>query len=800
MDGGKAMNVFEKIKESKEEGLTFLNLSNNRLASLSIEIRQLINLTTLNLHDNLLAALPHEIGQLINLTVLDLSNNQLATLSSEIGQLTNLTGLNLSNNRLTTLPSEIGQLTNLTGLNLSNNQLTTLPPEIGLLPNLTKLTLDNNPLQTPPIEIANQGIEAIRNYFNIIQKSPVKKLYESKLLIVGQGGVGKTTLAKKLIDQNCTIDKNESTTEGIMIKKYSFPYNTAAFTVNLWDFGGQEIYHATHQFFLTKRSFYLLVWEVRREEDMQAGFNYWLNVIRLLSENSPVILVLNKIDERIKEINQVLYKDEFKNIIDFKKISCNESVGIAELKSLIEKEIIKLPHIGIEWPEIWTEIRARLETDTRDYVEYAEYLNICAEPQFGLNETGAKHLSEFLHDLGVILHFQDDPLLRNIVILNPEWGTNAVYKVLDTKDVLKNNGKFHLSDLDEIWNDKKYPYDKHYALLHLMIKFELCFKLEGSDDYIVPELLSPEKPKFEWNYNQNLRFEYHYDFMPAGIITRFIVRQHLRIKDNYYWKDGVILQFEETVALIESDPLQKKITILIDGYDKKDLLAIVRNDFKLIHDSLNMTNVKEKMPCVCSECRNSIKPFMFNYEDVKKFSKKRTTIPCMNTIEEVDIEELFNGVEKQQSDYEYDFFISHASEDKDDIARPLYKALEKEHYQVWFDENSLSFADSLLSSIDKGLSKSRFGIVILSPNFLKKNWTQAELNALAAIEFYDGKKVILPLLHKLTYEDIRRYSPILAGKVLVSTEKGLKHVVSEIAKAYNKDREEDEMSIHWERI
>jgi len=130
----------------------------------------------------------------------------------------------------------------------------------------------------------------------------------------------------------------------------------------------------------------------------------------------------------------------------------------------------------------------------------------------------------------------------------------------------------------------------------------------------------------------------------------------------------------------------------------------------------------------------------------------------------------------------WDVFISHASEDKNDIARPLASALSKHGLRVWFDEFTLVLGDSLRQSIDHGLRNSRFGIVILSPWFFKKDWPQKELDGLVSLE-RRGRKVILPIWHKVNADDVLRYSTILAGKLAVPTSIGLEHVVEQLLKA-----------------
>lgn len=128
----------------------------------------------------------------------------------------------------------------------------------------------------------------------------------------------------------------------------------------------------------------------------------------------------------------------------------------------------------------------------------------------------------------------------------------------------------------------------------------------------------------------------------------------------------------------------------------------------------------------------------------------------------------------------YDVFICHASEDKDSFVRPLAQSLQTAHIEVWFDEFTLKLGDSIRRSIDKGLSQSRFGIVVLSPAFFEKNWPQYELDGLVEREMKGNDKIILPLWHGVTHDHVTQYSPPLAGRKAVSSERGIQKVVDEI--------------------
>lgn len=131
----------------------------------------------------------------------------------------------------------------------------------------------------------------------------------------------------------------------------------------------------------------------------------------------------------------------------------------------------------------------------------------------------------------------------------------------------------------------------------------------------------------------------------------------------------------------------------------------------------------------------------------------------------------------------YDAFICHASEDKADFVRPLAQRLAKMGFLIWYDEFELKVGDSLRRSIDKGLSVSRYGIVVLSEAFFSKNWPQYELNGLLAREV-EGEKVILPVWNGITKEDILQYSMPLADKVAVCfPEKTIKKVAEILAEA-----------------
>ena len=138
-------------------------------------------------------------------------------------------------------------------------------------------------------------------------------------------------------------------------------------------------------------------------------------------------------------------------------------------------------------------------------------------------------------------------------------------------------------------------------------------------------------------------------------------------------------------------------------------------------------------------------------------------------------------------------FVCHASEDQNDFVRPLAEALRKD-YDVWYSEFVLTLGDSLRQKIDDGLRRCDFGIVVLSKSFFAKKWPQAELDGMFALET-QSRKIILPIWKGVTEDDVKQYSPLLAGKVAVSASQGLPKVLEEIRLAVNVSERKRELGV-----
>ncbi len=547
------------------------------------------------------------------------------------------------------LPKEVTQLSNLRSLALSGNQLITLPPELRLL-RLARLTFGGNPLPSLPPEIRRKGFRAILNFYRQQVEQETDHLYEAKLLILGEGGAGKTTLAKKIQDQNYQLQQDEDSTQGIDVIQWHFPLsNGREFQVNIWDFGGQEIYHATHQFFLTKRSLYTLVADTRKED---TDFYYWLNVVELLSDNSPLFIIKNEKQDRHRVINERQLRGEFTNLKEILATNLANNRGLPGILTTIKHYISNLPHVGTELPKTWIKVRDALEHNPRDYISLEEYLNICQENGF-TNLEDKLQLSGYLHDLGVCLHFQDDDLLIKTVILKPAWGTDAVYKVLDNSRVIENLGEFDRNDLANIWHEDKYA-SMRAELLRLMMNFKLCYEIPSCPGtYIAPQLLSPNQPEYGWDESDNLLLRYEYEFMPKGILTRFIVEMHSWIEGpTCVWKSGVVLSKDQARAeVIEYYRYHKgQIRIRVSGKRKRDFLVTVMHELEKIHRSYERLQYSTLVPCNCPICNGSQTPHFYRLQILHKFlDDRQDQIQCQNSYQMVKVRGLIDDIEPERN-------------------------------------------------------------------------------------------------------------------------------------------------------
>jgi len=650
-------HIVERMQRAREKGETKLYLENSSLSEIPEEIFAQDSFEEIWLenfgvfpNENQIRFVPTRIAQLKKLRWLVLFDNPL----EEVADVPGL-ALDLRKNRLQTLPAFITQFKNIQTIDFKqkNDYLSAAPGEV---------VLHGNPIQYPPQEVVTAGMKAVRSFFAQQAAQGKEKLFEAKLILVGEPGAGKTSLMQKLLDENYPIpNPADKSTVGITVKTgWQFPYvkdHAQSFAANLWDFGGQDIQYMTHQFFLTSRALYVLLVDDRKQHTQ---FDYWFNIIKLLGAGSPVLVVLNEHDCRsITNFDYDSFRKYYENDFTIKKLDVD--LGEANrnrfrvLRDQIQNMLCELPHVGAELPGKWIPIRQELEKRRlENHISLEEYSRICAAHQIDRLEDQLV-LSQYLHYLGIILHFQDDPQLAETVFLNPQWVVHAVYTILESDHAKKNKGRFSRKWMFGLWLEKGHSYAECNKLLNLMLKnnFELCYPIESSgvEEYIAPQLLPGTQPEYSWSEKGNLHFRYQYQFMPKDIITRLIVRlNHLierRDGEDLVWEKGVVLnkngvRAQVTEEITKNEGL-KVINIVLYGvpHGQKEFLADLRAEVRGIHEkSFKGINVKEMVP-IPSQPEVAV-----SYEHLKTLERlgEQTFIP-QGLQEKVSVQKLLNGVE-----------------------------------------------------------------------------------------------------------------------------------------------------------
>jgi internalin A len=582
---------------------------------------------------------------------------------------------------------------------------------------------------------------------NYVEGKP-REINETKVMLVGQGSVGKTSLVQQIL--HGTFDPNQTKTEGISINQWqvdggqktedgspsSSVNGQSSIKLNIWDFGGQEIMHATHQFFLTKRSLYLLVLDARLTQE-ENRVEYWLKIIQSFGGESPVLIVGNKTDQHPLDIDRTGLQKKYPNIVGILETSAATGAGIEALKAEIAKQVDTLPHVRDLLPETWFTVKSKLEELGRDknFITQDEYLSLCGANDV-TDETSQHTLIGFLHDLGVVLHFQDDPRLEALGILNPQWVTNGVYKILNSHELFQNRGTLTLPILNKTLNPPEYPSNKRLFIVDMMKKFELCYDIEPDKSFLIPDLLPKDEP-YTGEWDGALAFQYHYNVLPTSIISRFIVRMNAFVHKTV-WRSGVVLKSGENTALVKADTEDRKIYIWVTGDEntRRDFLSAIRTEFTAIHKTIAKIEATEKVPL---PSQPTVAPV--DYEFLLRLERdNRPTFPVQagNDIIDVDVKELLDGVRppKNQS---VKVFISYSHQDKS-FAKKLAGELETQGMKVWWDFDSLKGGHDWQKEIERGIKSCDFFLVALTPDAVNSEWVGNEI-----LYTSNAQKTIIPL-------------------------------------------------------
>ncbi|MEZ4884529.1 MAG: COR domain-containing protein [Chitinophagales bacterium] len=620
--------------------LIHLDCSDSRLKKLSLATN-FESLQTLDVSRNQLEKITFK-GNFPKLELIDLSGNQLQQFTAPSGT-TKLQHLYLNNNQFTSFHLQ-KPLPHLITLGLKNNQFTNVPLDfLKPFPSIESLHLYGN--QLPPALQGNiesseykNNLAFIQRYFREMGGNPQQD-NECKVLLLGNGNVGKTTFAERLIYNR--FKEVRETTHAIDVKLD--PYLFDGNQLNIWDFGGQDIYHATHRLFMQSNAIYLLFWDMVTEDKPQDerkeggeircydnhSKSYWLHYANLLGKESPVVLIQTKTEKKGHQFHypQAEY-DEFHHLfpyfdaLDFKasiedwnKNGLNKI--LASIKAAIEytKGKAKIPEA---YYKLRKAIRERQKNDEK-YLSIEDYLKdvkkINSEVAAPI-EDPMDVLENWLSKTGVVLFKKG--LFHNRIILNQSEVIEAVYTLFKPgtefyKDIQAKDGQFSGKDLEKAWKKEHPDRAEQDLLLSLMLTCELCFETtpEQKDrhfaefenrTFITPQFLPTKKPErledieamlSEKNVQYHVRYQYpmlHYGLIQSFIVQSFILPDKSIAKENNLWRYGIYLRSDSQRAFVEAHLDDNSITVKVSE-EGKPLLDAIQNLLEKLQDGKGTVSV-----------------------------------------------------------------------------------------------------------------------------------------------------------------------------------------------------------------
>lgn len=520
------------------------------------------------------------------------------------------------------------------------------------------ISLEGCPLTNPPIEVVEQGNEAILNYFAEKDLTGTEKSLEAKVVLIGEGQAGKTSLRTRLLRPGQALPNKEDRTKGLDIEiekhKYLLP-SGEEMRLNIFDFGGQDHYKPLHQFFYSKNTLYVLV---SKNGDVAVNdFDFWLDTAQLFGQNSPVLLVHNLFGDVRSSFNRSKYErfeETIKDCLDV-NLADFEDRRWAEVQSRIEYFASRLPHVHEEIPKSWANVRRALAARREEQVlNLEDYLTLCALEENGaMDEERALHCSAYLHNIGIILHYQDDADLREYIIVKNEWATDAAYRVIDDPEIAQRNGHFfRQTDLPRIWYQPEYR-KMRPQLLQLMRNFRLCYPLKAEGEFIAPQLLpSSPPPGYAWQPASDLVLYVEYDFMPPGLMAQLLVECHQLIAQDrrLVWRDGAVLELpgreSRAEILLQKRGGKQTIGIRAQGRKKRDLMTIVDARLEELHRPFGSgLKVEKKIPCICERCEKTDDKWFFNLSELENRLKAGIKHKdCEMSYQKVLIDDLLGNV------------------------------------------------------------------------------------------------------------------------------------------------------------
>jgi len=779
--------------------LQLIYVGDNLLTTLPDTLSQLTGLKKFYVSGNQFTYLPDSLSQLTQLQQLDVSNNQLTALPDSLGQLVQLQRLDVSDNQLTELPGSLGRLNQLQQLDVSRNQLTALPESVGRFASLQVLDVAFNDLSALPDGLRHQVFQELwlqgnprlgldrtllgkyieryerrsnekhrtspnailAAYFGARDKDG-RALNEIKLVLVGRGAAGKTSIVQRLVKGTFSLKRKE--TQGIDISRWQLACGEHEVTFNLWDFAGQVITHATHQFFLSSNNVYVLVL-TGREDTQKSDADYWLRLIRAFAgdadgNTAPVIVVLNKWKEHPFKLDRNLLKEKYPFIIDFIETDCQTGLGIDELKAKLAATVEPMEIVRQPFKLSWWKIKERLEKAQRkkNYLPYSEFQATCAK--LGETDTGSQRiLAEVFHALGIALNYGQDERLRNSTVLNPRWVTEGIYALL--RQAVADDGSAELT-LDRVRQVlPKEPEEMCFYLIELMRRFDLAFPLnEAGDRWLVPQRLPEEQPELgtEWQATQHAtRLKYTYPVIPEGLLPRFITRSYPLsegVEDGEplpRWVNGVILEDRGARALVRVDEEEREIQVVVIGEKsaRLSLLGVIQADFRTIHDDIGGLDQQEFLEIEGQADVYVPVQTLLADEAKKQNSSASTPQGTISVDPSIELNRLSEPAARDEEQWRARVFISYSSKDaklKDQLMIRLKPMRESAGLIECWHDRLITPGEEWDGEIKKQLEQADVILLLVSAQFLASDYIRG-VEIQRAVELSDASKAqVIPVI------------------------------------------------------
>ena len=670
--------------------LTRLNLQLNELRRLPPEIGSLTNLEHLSVDSNLLDELPPELGVLTRLRRLDLASNRLRDVPpldnlgelqrldlsqnhlehfpAAITRLRSLDQLVVRQNRLTTVPPEIRHLRQLRVLDASQNEIRLLPRELVELGGLHGLFLEGNPLADPLPALLLSGIEDLFAYLRSL--GDAREQFEAKILLVGEGEVGKSSLIAALHD--APFVEGRESTHGIELTTLRLPHPTeqAELLLNAWDFGGQEVYRITHQFFFTPRALYMVVWKPRQGQDENA-IEQWCRRIRLrVGSEAKILIVATHALQRAPELDYPQLLKKYGDVVVGNHAVDNETGdGITELKNDIARTSAQLPQMGEIVSASWQAARSELLALPSAQIPYAQFAAICA--RHGLDRAATGALGRMLHHLGHVIHYAEDDGLREVVVLQPEWLTKAISYVLEDGPTRANGGVLDHGRLVEIWGASTGTYSDsdHPYFLRLMEKFDVSYRIPDTQQSLVGQLVPYERPQLPWDQDESwqprtpmpkgpLTFELEPDRSvptlslicvldePADGLMAWLTVRHHRFSTGLHWRRGVFVENRDwgSQALLEMLD-DRRLSLTVKGRSPEAFFTVLRDGIEyLIKNRWEGLSYEYLVPCRGRTMVGTPCPEYFKFRQLWRYREEGIgAVTCHECLRQFDVGELLTG-------------------------------------------------------------------------------------------------------------------------------------------------------------